>query len=47
MNTILNEKNCIYLRPYNKKGLDLNLKKKIFSKKIINKLDLITKDKIY
>jgi len=47
INTILNEKNCIYLRPYNKRGFDLNIKKKIYSKKNINKLDLITKDKIY
>ena len=45
-NTILNEKNCIYLRPYNKKGINLNLKKKILSKKKINKLSLISKDKI-
>ena len=45
-NTILNEKNCMYLRPYNKKGIDLNIKKKILSKKKINKLSLISKDKI-
>ena len=32
--------------PYNKKGIDLNLKKKILSKKKINKLSLISKDKI-
>ena len=46
-NTILNEKNCIYLRPFNKKGINLDYRKKIFSKKTINKLDLISKDKIY
>tara|TARA_Y100000768_G_C23965403_1_gene677561 strand:+ start:339 stop:1310 length:972 start_codon:yes stop_codon:yes gene_type:complete len=45
-NTILSEKNCIFLRPFNKKGLNLNLKKKYSSKKKINRFDLITKDKI-
>ena len=45
-NIALSEKNCIYLRPFNKKGIKLNFKKKFFSKKKIKKFDLITKDKI-
>ncbi len=46
-NIILNEKNCIYLRPFNKKGIKLDLNKKYLSKKKIKKFDLITKDKIF